>query len=208
VEKKSLRATEQDGAKRAAWRAEVTALLASAGAGRLKFIDESACHLGLTRAYGWAKKGQRCCFAVPGNTGPRRTMVGLFTLSGGMAVHRTQKGSLKADDFQAFVEGAVVPHLLPGDIVILDNAACHRGKRVRELIEAAGARLLFLPPYSPDFSPIEFAWRKIKAGLREVGARTADVLLSAIEVAMQAVTARDAEKFYAHCGYPTTEQDQ
>jgi transposase len=172
----------------------------------LKFIDESACHLGLTRAYGWAKKGRRCCFTVPGNTGPRRTMVGLFTLGGGMAAHRTQKGSLKAEDFQSFVEDIVAPRLAAGDVVILDNAACHRGKRVRELIEAAGARLLFLPPYSPDFSPIELAWRKIKAGLREAGARTADVLLSAIEAAMRVVTARDAEKFYTHCGYPAAGQ--
>jgi transposase len=210
VEKKSLRATEQDSAKRVAWRAEVNALVnaAIAGANCLKFIDESACHLGLTRAYGWAKKGKRCCFTVPGNTGPRRTMVALFTLSDGIAAYRTQKGSLKADDFQAFVEGAVVPHLLPGDVVILDNAACHRGKRVRALIEAVGARLLFLPPYSPDFSPIEFAWRKVKADLREVSARTADVLLSAIDAAMPLVTARDAEKFYAHCGYPAAEQRQ
>jgi hypothetical protein len=103
---------------------------------------------------GWAKKGERCCFAVPGNTGPRRSMVGLFTIGEGIKAHRTQTGSLKADDFQAFVELSVVPHLSPGDVVILDNAACHRGRGVRELIEAAGARLLFLPAYSPDFSPI------------------------------------------------------
>lgn len=133
-------------------------------------------------------------------------MVGLFTLRDGMAAHRTQKGSLKAGDFQAFIQDIVAPGLAAGDVVILDNAACHRGKRVRALIEAVGARLLFLPPYSPDFSPIEFAWRKIKADLREVGARTADLLLTAIDAAMQAVTTRDAEKFYAHCGYPTTEQ--
>ncbi len=126
---------------------------------RLKFIDESACHLGLTRAYGWAKKSERCSFVVPGNTGVRRTMVGLFTLDSGMQAHRTQTASLKAGDFAAFVREAVVPHLSPGDVAILDNAACHRGKQVRELIEAVGARLLFLPAYSPDFSPIELAWR-------------------------------------------------
>jgi len=128
-------------------------------------------------------------------------MVGLFTLGEGMNAHRTQAGSLKADDFQAFVQEAVVPHLSPGDVVILDNAACHRAKKVRQMVEAAGARLLFLPPYSPDFSPIEFAWRKVKAVLREAGARTAEALLSAIEAAMQTVTAEDAGKFYAHCGY-------
>ncbi len=101
---------------------------------------------------------------------------------------------------------AAVPHLSPGDVVILDNASCHKGKKVRALVEAAGARLLFLPPYSPDFSPIELAWRKVKACLREVGARTAEALLSAIEAAMPAVTAQDATKFYAHCGYRKNEQ--
>ena len=206
MEKKSLRATEQDAAKRAAWRYEVAALVASAEVGCLKFIDESACHLGMTRAYGWAKKGGRCCFAVPGNTGVRRSMVGLFTLGEGMKAHKTKAGSLKADDFRAFVEAAVVPSLSPGDVVILDNAACHRGKQVRELIEAEGARLLFLPPYSPDFSPIEFAWRKVKAALREAGARTSEALWEAVETAMQTVTAQDASKFYAHCGYLTVEQ--
>lgn len=74
----------------------------------------------------------------------------------------------------------------------MDNAACHLGRKSRELIDAAGARLLFLPPYSPDFSPIEFAWRNVRAALREAGGRTAEALLSAIEAAMQAVTAQDA----------------
>nr|CAA9234924.1 hypothetical protein AVDCRST_MAG63-1129 [uncultured Armatimonadetes bacterium] len=181
-------------------------LIAAQTPERLKFIDESACHLGLTRAYGWAKKGERCCFAVPGNTGARRSMVGLFTLSGGMAAHRTQKGSLKTDDFQSFVEDMVAPRLVAGDVLIVDNAACHKGKKVRQMIEAVGARLLFLPPYSPDFSPIEFAWRKVKASLREAGARTAETLTQAIEAALQAVTAEDAGKFYAHCGYRAVEQ--
>jgi transposase len=197
--------SEQDGAKRDAWRNEVSLIVAQAPE-RLKFIDESACHLGLTRLYGWARKGERCSFAAPGNTGPRRSMVGLFTLDSGMKAHRTQAGSLKAGDLHAFVREAVVPHLSPGDVVILDNASCHKGKKAREMIEAAGARLLFLPAYSPDFSPIEFAWRKVKAALREAGARTAEALLSAIDAAMQTVTAQDADKFYAHCGYLTAEQ--
>jgi hypothetical protein len=112
----------------------------------LKFIDESACHLGLTRAYGWAKKGVRCSFALPGNTGARRTMVGLFTLDSGMQAHRTLAGSLKAGDFAAFVQEAVVPHLSPGDVVILDNASCHKGKKVREGVEAAGVKWVPAPP--------------------------------------------------------------
>jgi transposase len=193
-------ASERDEAKRATWRDEVQAL--SAGdAARLKFVDESGCNLSLTRPYGWAKRGQRCVYRVPGNGGPRRSMVGLFTLGGGMQAHRTQTGSLKAADFTHFVEQDVVPHLSAGDVVVLDNARCHQGARVRELIEAVGARLLFLPPYSPDFSPIELAWRKVKARLRAEGARTEETLLPAIDAAMCSVTAQDALTFYAHCGY-------
>jgi transposase len=157
------------------------------------------------RLYGWAKRGERCVYRVPGNGGPRRSMVGLFSLAGGIAAHRTQTGSLTAADFAGFVEQAVVPHLVTGDVVILDNARCHQGVRVRALIEAAGARVLFLPTYSPDFSPIELAWRKVKARLRAEGARTEETLRPAIEAAMRSVTAEDARAFYAHCGYPPGE---
>lgn len=173
---------------------------------RLKFVDESACHLGLTRAYGWAKAGARCCFAAPANTGKRRTVVGLLALGAGLGAHRVQAGSLKAADFEAFVREQVAPGLAPGDVLILDNARCHQGKPVREAVEAAGARLLFLPPYSPDFSPIELAWRKVKARLRQAGARTAEALLEAVEDAVRAVTPEDATKFYAHCGYAEAEE--
>ncbi len=117
-----------------------------------------------------------------------------------------QKGSLTGEDFAGFVKECVMPHLNAGDVVILDNARCHRVKRVRELIETAGARLLFLPAYSPDFSPIELAWRKVKARLREAGARTSEELLPAINAAMQSVTAEDAQSFYAHCGYGMPEK--
>ena len=132
-------------------------------------------------------------------------MVGLFVRDSGMQAHRTQKGSLKAVDFERFVREAVVPCLVAGDIVILDNASCHKSKAVRELVEAVGARLLFLPAYSPDFSPIELAWRKVKARLREAHACTGEALESAIETAMEAVTGEDAKKFYQHCGYQKAE---
>jgi len=123
-----------------------------------------------------------------------------------MKAHRTQRGSLKAIDFETFVREAVVPCLVAGDVVILDNASCHKSKTVRVLVESVGARLLFLPAYSPDFSPIEFAWRKVKSRLREAHACTGEVLEAAIETAMQVVIGEDAQRFYQHCGYRRAER--
>jgi transposase len=130
-------------------------------------------------------------------------MVALFSLSGAIEQYRVQKGALTGADFACFVQELVVPNLSAGDVVVLDNARCHRVKRVRELIESVGARVLFLPAYSPDFSPIELAWRKVKASLREAEARTQEQLLPAIDAAMQGVTVEDAQAFYVHCGYGT-----
>jgi hypothetical protein len=127
--------------------------------------------------------------------------VALFSLNGAIEQYQVQQGSLTGTDFANFVEDRVVPSLSAGDVVIVDNARCHQVKRARALIESAGARLLFLPAYSPDFSPIELAWRKVKARLREEGARVHGRLLSAIDEAMQSVTVEDAQAFYAQCGY-------
>jgi transposase len=160
--------------------------------------------LGLTRAYGWAKRDEKCHGQVPGNTGDRRSIVGFFSLSG-MEAHRVQNGSLKGVHFAAFVEECVLPVLKAGDVLIVDNAGCHYSKRARELIEGVGARLVFLPAYSPDFSPIELAWRKVKAGLREAGARTSEALRQAIAAAIASVTGADAKRFYAHCSYDASQ---
>ena len=193
-------AAERDEARRTAWREEIREI-AQQEPQRLKFIDESACHLSLTRLYGWARRSERCIYALPGNSGTRQSIVALFSLRGAIGQHRVQKGSLRGEDFAGFLESCIGSHLKAGDVVVLDNARCHRVKRVQELIETAGVRLLFLPAYSPDFSPIELAWRKVKASLREAGARTQDELLPAIDAAMQSVTVEDAQVFYAHCGY-------
>lgn len=116
--------------------------------------------------------------------------------------HRRVLSTLKGEHFERFVEEQIVPHLQTGDVVVVDNARCHQSKRTRELTEAAGARLLFLPAYSPDFAPIELAWRQVKARLRRVGARDAEALQAAIAEAMGTVTAANAQSFFTHCGYP------
>jgi transposase len=108
--------------------------------------------------------------------------------------------------FETYVERLLAPSLKPGRVVVMDNLGAHKGDRVKELIEARGAILVFLPAYSPDFSPIEEAFSKIKALLKKAAARTREVLTEAIGQALQAVTAQDAEGWFAHCGYAVGDQ--
>ena len=111
-------------------------------------------------------------------------------------------GSTTKVVFEEYVEEVLAPSLSPGQVVVMDNLGAHRGERVRGLIEGRGCELFFLPPYSPDFSPIEEAFSKIKALLRKASARTRGDLVEAIGSALSAITARDARGFFGHCGYP------
>ncbi len=111
-------------------------------------------------------------------------------------------GSTTKAVFEAYVERVLAPSLRPGRVVVMDNLGAHRGERVRELVEARGCSLLFLPPYSPDFSPIEEAFSKIKALLRKAKARTRTALVEAIGRALGAVSAKDVRGWFGHCGYP------
>jgi transposase len=110
-------------------------------------------------------------------------------------------GSTTREVFEAYIERVLAPTLRPGEVVVMDNLAAHKGQRVRELVEARGCGLLYLPPYSPDLNPIEEAFSKIKGTLRKAEARTRDALVEAMGVAISAVSARDARVFFEHCGY-------
>ena len=110
-------------------------------------------------------------------------------------------GAINQDAFETYVAQVLVPELRPGDIVVMDNLSSHKGPRVREMIEAAGASLLYLPPYSPDLNPIEEAFSKLKGALRRAEARSREALIEAMGVALSAVSARDARGFFAHRGY-------
>ncbi len=114
------------------------------------------------------------------------------------------EGAANAQIFEIYIEQILAPNLKEGQIVILDNLSIHKGQRVRELIEARGCHLLCLPAYSPDFSPIEETFSKLKAALRRVGARTHEALQDAIATALRTVTAADAAGWFQHCGYATT----
>jgi transposase len=111
------------------------------------------------------------------------------------------EGAVNARVFEAYVEHLLAPSLVAGQILVLDNLSVHKGERVRQLIEARGCELLFLPAYSPDFSPIEETFSKLKAFLRRVGARTYEVLQEAIGQALETVTTADALGWFTHCGY-------
>ena len=121
-----------------------------------------------------------------------------------MIAAETQGYSADGAAFETYVEHFLVPTLEAGRIVVMDNLQVHKMKRVRELIEGAGAEILFLPPYSPDFSPIEEAFSKVKAILRRIGARTREALLEATSEALSAVSSTDARGWFGHCGYHVT----
>ena len=183
-------------AARAAWRLAAPALRPE----DLVFVDESGVATDMARRYGRAEGGRRAAGAVPHGRWERLTILGGLSL-GGLVACLTVDGAADTDVMVAFTRHALVPALTPGQTVILDNLSVHRAARVRRLIEAAGCRLLFLPPYSPDLNPIEPAWSKLKTLLRGAGARTTDALQAALTTLVDAITPSDARGYFRHCGY-------
>jgi len=164
------------------------------------FLDEAGSHIAMTRDYGRAPCGERVLGSVPRNRGEVTTMIGALGVKGIRAL-MTVEGGTDADVFEAFVEQFLVRKLQPGDIVVLDNVGAHKPTRIRELVEAAGARLLFLPPYSPDLNPIELGWSKLKGILKDFGARSRETLDRAIRRGIDLIGADDASAWFTHCGY-------
>ena len=154
----------------------------------------------MTPLYARSPRGERVYDSIPRNRGTVTTMLGALDCKGirGMM---TIEGATDTDVFEAFVEQVLVPKLNPGDFVVLDNLGAHKPICVRERVEAAGAKLVFLPPYSPDFNPIELAWSKLKGLLRTLGARTKADLDWAIGVAAGGITPSDARGWFKHCGF-------
>ena len=173
---------------------------------RLVFIDESGFHISMTRLRARAPRGQRAYGKVPRNRGKNTTLIAAITLEGGMGESMALEGATDAEAFEAYVEHFLAPTLKEGQVVVLDGLGAHRTDKVRELIEARGADLLFLPSYSPDLNPIEEAFSKIKQLVRKVDARTREALVEAIERALAAVTPEDAAGWFAHAGYEPQDQ--
>jgi transposase len=166
----------------------------------LVFLDESGASTQMTRNYGRALRGERVAEGTPNSHWSTLTMLAALTTRGVQAP-MTIESPTDGDVFLAYLEQVLCPRLQPGHVVIMDNLAAHKVAGVRQLIEATGARLLYLPPYSPDFNPIEQAWSKIKQWLRSAKARTADALEKAIADALATITADNALAWFSHCGY-------
>ncbi len=167
---------------------------------KLVFLDEAGSHVAMTPDHGWAPRGQRVRDAVPRNRGTVTTMLGALTLAGLVAM-MTVEGGTDAQVFAAFVEHVLVPKLKPGDVVVVDNVGAHKPPAIRRLIEAAGARLLFLPPYSPELNPIEECWSKLKHLVKKLSPRSREDLDFAIASCMDRVTPDDACGWFTHAGY-------
>ncbi len=167
---------------------------------RLVFIDETWASTNMARRYGRAPRGERLRVGVPHGHWKTTTFVAGLRLTG-MVAPMVLDGPINGVSFQAYVDQVLVPELRPGDIVVMDNLGSHKGAGVRDAIEAAGARLLYLPPYSPDFNPIENAFSKLKALLRKAAARTVDGLWNTIGALLPAFTPQECANFFAAAGY-------
>lgn len=154
----------------------------------------------MTRRYARSERGKRAVGSAPVNHGANLTMIAALSLDG-LGAMMTIEGATNGAVFLAYIEQVLAPTLQPGDVVIADNLGAHKVDGVRQMIEACGARLLYLPPYSPDCNPIEQCWSKLKTALRSIGARTKHALDDAIAQVLSLVTASDARAWFAHCGY-------
>jgi transposase len=167
---------------------------------RLVFVDECGTHTSMTRRRARAARGVRARGAVPRNRGPVTTLIAGVSLAG-MSAAMTVEGGTDTAVFATYLERVLLPTLSAGQVIVVDNVGAHQPDRIRALVAAAGCALVFLPAYSPDLSPIEEAFSKIKALIKAAAARTRAVLDAAIAAALNAVTAADVAGWFAHAGY-------
>ena len=191
-----MRAAERNNYKRGWFRRRAR----SCSQRRFVFVDESGVNTAMTRLYGRAPRGERAHDAAPRNYGTHTSVIGAMGLRGLVATLAVE-GAVDAEVFNAYAEQVLGPRLRRGDVVVLDNLGAHRASRIEQVAESRGARVLWLPPYSPDFNPIEQCWSKIKAYLRGAKARTREELDQALVAALGLVTKADIRGWFKHCGY-------
>jgi transposase len=195
-EKKSRRASERNEAKRAAWRERTRGI----DPARFVWIDETGSDLSLTRTHSRAPRGQRAYATVPSKRGKNRTLITALTVDGfgpGLLLDEP----IDRTTFDAYVIHRLAPSLKPDQIVVVDNLKVHYSDRATAAIEARGAQLWYLPAYSPDLTPIEEAFSKVKTVLRTSGPRTVEAHSTAIWAALRTITPQDAAGWIAHAGY-------
>jgi transposase len=196
AKKKSLIASERDAWQRVAFLLEQEDL----DPDDLVVVDEFGSNLDMTRQYARAPRGERAVASLPRNTPPNMTTIGSLTPTG-MGPSVMLEGGVTSAMFEAYIEQILGPTLRPGQVILIDNLSAHKSVRLREIVAARGCRLWYLPSYSPDFSPIELAFAKIKAELRRQGARTREGLEAAVAQALGHVSSEDARAFFIHCGF-------
>ncbi len=196
AQKKSLAASERDEEERAAWRAAV----ATRDPQQFVFVDESGTHTALTRLYGWAPHDRRASGSAPRNHGKNLTLGAALTPTG-LQTPGLIEGAMDMATFEWYIAEQLAPTLRPGQVVVVDNLSAHKAESIRQSLAARGCSLLLLPPYSPDFTPLEQAFSKLKAILRGLGARTREALQEAVRLAIEAITPDNALAWFAHAGY-------
>lgn len=169
---------------------------------RLRLVDESGVTTAMSRAYAWAPRGERAVGSAPGRW-ESFTVVAALGLDG-VRAPLVFPGALDAAAFESYVQDVLAPELRPGDVVVWDRLPSHQGRAAAAAVHRAGAKLMFLPPYSPDYSPIERLWSKLKAYLRGVASRRRDTLYSALGGALETVTRRDIVGWFQHAGLYAT----
>ena len=166
----------------------------------LVFVDESGANLSFCRWWARSPRGLRAFGSAPQNWGDNITILSALTVQGTLASMHVP-GSTDGEVFLSYVQKVLAPCLWPGALVLLDNLSAHKVAGVQDAIEETGARLRYLPPYSPDLNPIEQAWSKLKSHLRKRAARTYPILSRAIATGLELITPADARGFFSHCGY-------
>jgi transposase len=191
-----MASSERDEQRRSAFRQYVRTIVSE----RFVFVDECSTNISLSPVYARAPKGERARGKAPKNWGKNVSLLCAID-SEGVNSSMSVEGAVDSRAFEAYIEHFLAPKLKRSQIVVMDNLSSHKSKRVERLIEAVGATLLFLPPYSPDMNPIEEAFSKVKGILRKVQARTREALVEATGHALDVLTPEDIHGFYADCGY-------
>jgi transposase len=168
---------------------------------RLIFVDEAGVNTAMTRRFARAPRGERAHDSAPRNYGEQTSLLSALCLERGLLATMTVEGAVDTLCFDAYVTQVLSPHLKRGDVVVLDNLGAHKASCLEQVAEECGAHVLWLPPYSPDYSPIENCWSKIKIALRAAKARTRDELEKALAKAIELVTKADIRGWFKHCGY-------
>jgi transposase len=191
-----MASSERDEQRRSAFREYVRSIVSE----RFVFVDECSTNVSLNPMYGRVPRGERAHGKAPKNWGKNVSLICAIN-SKGVKPSMSVEGAVDGKAFESYIEHLLAPKLKRGQIVVMDNLSVHKSKRVKRLIEEAGCELLFLPPYSPDFNPIEEAFSKVKGILRKVGARTREALVEATGHALDSITPQDIRGFFSDCGY-------